>query len=1036
MKTKFNGILTLLLALVVQISFAQEKTISGTVTDESGALPGVSVLIKGTTTGTETDFDGKYVIKAKTGDVLVFSFIGMKTVNRSVGVSNTINVTMAEDANVLDEVVVTALGIKRDKQALGYATQQVDSESLEKGGAGDTNIANALNGQVTGVNIVGASGDVGSPTSVIIRGTSSLTGSNQALFVVDGVPINNESFGNVGGGDEISSVNRAGDIDFTNVESISVLKGGAATVLYGERGANGVILITTKKGTGSDKLNINVNSSYSLANPNKFPEFTQKFARGRNGGYSNVTHWSWGPAYANNPKFAPGTNVDLNGTGTAVDVGGQAIPYHANNYERWFNTGTTATNNISLSGSNDKGNFYTSYTRIDQEGIVPNSSLLRNSFNINGSYNLSDKISFGANVNFVRSETNKAASGVNGWGDGLGYWHHMWDVTNRPWKDANGQKTWFSNSVPDPNWIVYEDNQLSEVNRIFGNINFNYAISKWFNLGFKLGIDTFTDLRKRYRPSSAVQSAARLGDGYEFSGNATDLTTQLSLSGQGEISEDIGVSYMVGTSIFESRYKSLSTLGSTEILPNFYTLDNYVTITANPYIENYRLIGLFGDVTFDYKDYLYLGFTARNDWSSTLPSDNNTFFYPSANASIIFSKLLESKDVINYGKFRASIAQTGKSAPAYRIQDVFVKNGNNVLGLPQFTASNLARNPNLKPEVSTEYEFGLDMKFLESKIGLDLTYYNKLSSDQILNATVGPTTGFGSTVINGGDIRNSGIELQLSVRDLFKISDDFNWGVNLNFTKNKNRVETIADGFVDQVVIGNGWWSSTQRVARVGHSAGLIIGKGYERNANGDILVADNGNPILGDGKILGDVFPDWNLGVNTNLSYKNFNLSFLFDIRKGGDVINDSKGWWVYSGLSKFTENRFYSNGDTNANATTVIKGVNATTGAANNVAIPLTNNYYHAFVSFNDEELIEDASWVRLRTVSLSYSLPKEYLQKIGLSNLQFGIIGNNLWLDTNYSGIDPEVSGRGVTNNSGYDINGAPSTKSYTVNVKFGF
>ena len=1034
MKTKFNGILTLLLAFIVQISFAQDRTISGTVSDETGTLPGVTIIKKGTTQGTETDFDGNYSIKASTGDVLVFSFVGMTSKEVTVGASNKINVTL-ESGNVLEEVVVTAFGIKREKKALGYATQQIGTEELEKNSAGNTNIVNALSGSVTGVNVVNSSGDVGAPSSIVVRGTSSLTGNNQALFVVDGVPIDNSSFNSGAADDEITGVNRAGDIDFNNVESISVLKGGAATVLYGERGANGVVLITTKKGKDSGKLNIKINSSFSFSEPNRLPQFTEKYARGRNGLYSNVTHWSWGPAYASNPVFPSGTNTDLDADGAAEDVSGQAIPFYSGNYKNWFRTGTNATNNISFSGSNEKGNFYAAYTRTDQNGIVPNSSLKRNTFVINGGYNLSDKLTVGASINFVRSETNKAASGVNGWGDGLGYWHHMWDI-NRPWKDVNGQKTWFSTAVPDPNWIVYEDNELSEVNRLFGNVSLSYSVNDWINFAVKVGIDTYSDIRERYRPNSAVQSAGRAGDGYVNNLNLIDTNTQFLVSGKGQLSDKIGLSYTVGTSVFESRLKSLVKRGTTEILPDFYNLSNYKDVVALPFESNYRLVGVFGEATFDYDNLVFLGVTARNDWSSTLPVHNNSYFYPSVSTSFVFSELLENKEVISYGKFRASIAQTGKSAEPYNIQDVFIKGTNNVLGQPYFTASDIARNPNLKPEISTEWEVGLDMQFLNRKIGLDLTYYDKLSTDQIISATVGSTTGSDSRIINAGDLRNSGIEALLSVKDLFKVADDFSWGVDFNFTKNKNVVESLADGFSDQIVLGEGWWSSTQRVARIGMSSGTIIGKGYQRDDSGNVLVGNDGLPLLEDGLVLGDVLPDWNLGINTKLKYKDFSLSFLFDIKKGGDVINDSRGWWVYAGLHKSTEDRFYSVNDPYANSSTIIKGVNVDSGEANNIAIPLSNDYYHNYVSFNDEELIEDASWVRLRNVSFSYDLPERYLEKMGLSKLQFTLAGNNLWLDTKYKGIDPEVSGRGVTNNTGYDINGAPATKSYTLNVKLGF
>ena len=381
MRTKLKGILTLFLALIVQITFAQQKTVSGTVSDKTGSLPGVSILIKGQTTGTETDFDGKYSIKVKTGDILVFSYLGYKTVEKTVGASNTIDVVMVEDANVLDEIVVTALGLSRDEKTLGYSAQKVKADKIA--GTGQSNLVNAINGKVAGVNIVSSSGAPGASSNITIRGSSSISGNNQPLFVVDGLPISNNtdngsSSGTLDGTDfrdygKTVGVNRAADIDPNDIESITVLKGGAATALYGNRAVNGAIIITTKKGRSGNGLNVTLSSRLSFETVNKLPSFTHQYARGRNGAYSNVTHWSWGPAYADNPVFPAGTNVDLAGTGTATDVSGQAIPLYRDNYKNFWNDGTTKQISASVSGGDDKGNFYASIGRNDQEGVIPNS---------------------------------------------------------------------------------------------------------------------------------------------------------------------------------------------------------------------------------------------------------------------------------------------------------------------------------------------------------------------------------------------------------------------------------------------------------------------------------------------------------------------------------------------------------------------------------------------------------------------------------------------------------------------------------------
>ncbi|MCD8399072.1 SusC/RagA family TonB-linked outer membrane protein [Tenacibaculum finnmarkense] len=1024
-----------LLFLVSQFTFAQEKTISGVVSDESGGLPGVSIIIKGTTTGVETDFDGNYSINAKQNDILIFSFVGKATTRKTVGASNKINVVLADDENLLNEIVVTALGIKREKQALGYATQQVKSKDIEEKTAGETNIANGLRGVTTGVSIISSSGDVGSPTSVVIRGISSLNGSNQALFVVDGVPISNGSadLGN------ISGVNRAADIDPNNVESMSILRGGAATALYGERGANGVILITTKKGKNSDKLGINISSTYTISKANIFPEFQTEYARGAADGKYTASHNSWGPAYSTNPKFPEGTDYeDMDADGINDDVSGQPIPYFANNYERFFNTGTTSSNNISVNSGSEKSSFFASYTNLDQKGIVPNASLKRNSVTLNSTFNVNDQFTVGGSANYINSKTSKTASGWEGWGQGIGYYHHMWDI-KRPWKTPQNTKSFFSGSVKDPNWAVNENNQKSVVNRVYGNVFAAYEISDWLNFSYKIGIDTYSEAASRYQPFSDVNTSQKLGDGYEYSSSLYDINSLFLITGAGDFSEKIGISYTFGHNHFESQFKSLQINASNQETRYLQALIAFKTFTPFANTINTRDYGVFGDVTLDYNNTFYLGFTGRNDWTSKLSSENNSFFYPSVNASLIFSKLIGKNNILNYGKLRSSYVKVGKTGPAYLLYDQFSKanQGNQVAGLTGAYQANTKFNKDLVPEISTEWEVGLEAKFLDNKIGFDFTYYNKLSEDQILRVASASSTGFNGAWINSGAIRNSGYEVQLTLNDLIKISDDFSWNINFNFTKNKGVVESLPEEFSDGIALGGNAWTNVSRYYKAGYSTGIIQGDGYELDAKGNILVDDKGQPNVIGGQIVGDVNPDWNLGINTNLNYKSFNLSFLFDIKKGGDIVNDTQGSWMYSGMAKRTENRYYGDGSNpNANATTIVKGVNKNTGLVNDVAIPLTRDFWRNTISRNGSELVQDASWVRLRNVALTYKLPKKHLKTVGIDNLQFSIIGSNLWLYTNYDGQDPEVSSAGTGRASGFDVSSAPQTKNYSFNVKFGF
>lgn len=1031
--------MSLLLLFSMATVMAQEKTISGTVTDEfGGLLPGVNILEKGTTNGAQTDFDGNYTIKVNTGSILVFSYVGLKTQEVTIGSSNTINITMLEDAAVLDEVVVTALGISKEKKKVGYAIESVDAEVLEK--SSETNILNSLNGRVSGVNITSAGGDVGASSNVIIRGSSSVSGSNQALFVVDGVPIDNTT---TFGGGNIAGANRGSDIDFNNVASVSVLKGGAATVLYGERGANGVILITTKTGKQTGRLNVDISSSYTTSEPNKYPEFQNAFARGRNGAYSNVTHWSWGPSYASNPVFPAGTNANLDGNGT-TNVGGQAIPFYKDNYKNFFQTGFSLTNNIALSGANEDGRFFTSITKTDEEGIVPNSENKRFSVLLNGSYKLNDKLNVGASANFIQTKRLVSPSGFGGgWGQGLGYFHHMWDINSFKWKDASGNKTWFSGSVADPLWAVNEEQEQGLVNRVLGNVNINYAFSKWFNVSYKLGLDNYTDNRQTYRPISSVNTNGTnpngpggAGDGWVTNIQSTILNSDLIFTGDGDLTEKIGLSYLIGNNVFDNKFNNITTTGTGQILGGFTNITNYTTVTVANNISNQRIFGLFGEVTFDYDDIVFLGLTARNDWSSTLPKDNNSYFYPSANLGVIFSKLIPNVKWLNFGKLRGSLAQVGKSAPPYFLQDVYVRDGVNISGVPRFTISNISRNPKLLPEISTEWEVGLEMKMFENKVGLDVAYYDKDTDNQFATVPVSSTTGYSTTVINSGLINNKGVEILLSLNNLIDLGE-LKWGLDFNFTKNKNIVKELTEGFGDEITVANGgFWSSSFKVAKVGYSTGTIKGLGYDRDPQGNIYIDDNGNPLLSsENIIIGDTNPDWIGNMSGNFNYKGFGLNFLLEVKKGGDIVNDSEGWWVYAGLSKTTENRFYP-GDPTATSTAVIPGIVKSTGLPNNIAIPLDNNYYQNLISFNDEALVEDASWIRLRTISLSYDFPKKFIEKAGIHSLQVGVIGKNLWLDTKYSGQDPEVNAYGAGNSSGWDILGAPATKSYTFNMKIGF
>lgn len=1046
MRTKLTRILTLLLAFLVQITFAQEKIISGNVTDQHGLpLPGASVIVKGTANGTQADFDGNYRINASEGQTLVYSFVGQLTVEKIVGSGIIINIKLIEDAQALDEVIVTAaLGLSKERRTLGYSAQNVNADKITS--SGQSNIVNALNGQVAGVNITSSSGAAGSSANIVIRGSSSISGNNQPLFVIDGLPINNNtdngsSSGVLDGVDfrdygKTVGVNRAADIDPNDIESVTVLKGGAATALYGTRAVNGAIIITTKKGKPGEGLNITLNSSYSIQTVNKYPKFTHQYARGRNGAYSNVTHWSWGPAYANNPVFPTGTTTDLTGNGINEDVSGSAIPFYKDNYKKFWNTGHTLNTSISISGGNEKGNFYASLGNQDQSGIVQNNEYKRLNATIKGEYNITDKFKIGGYATFANTKTAAIQGGDTGF-QGLAYYHHMWDIENRNWISPQGNKTWFSSGVSDPNWVVNEEVEDGQVTRFIGSLNATYRFTNWLNISYRVGIDTYSDDKNMMRPVSSVNTTGQLGDVYEVRINNKDFNSDLLITGKFDLTEDFGMSYLLGYNLYETFYDRLFVQGDGLSVIGFNDISNAITVTSNNLTNKKRTIGAFSELSFDYNNTYFLSVTGRNDWSSTLPEDNNSFFYPSVSGAIVFSEFFKESEFFTFGKLKGSWAQLGNDSKSlYATRDVYAKRDPNVLGQPRFTINTSQGNPNLKPEISSTWEVGTELSFIKNLINLDFTYYSRSTTDQIVSIPLTSTSGYGSYFNNAGEVENKGIEMILSFNNILRKSENLDWSLLFNFTKNESEVISIPDG-LDEIIIGNGYWNAANIVARPGLPYGTFVGSGYKRNDQGVLLLDDGGIPQPDDENlVLGDPNPDWILNINNNISYKGFTLSATLEIREGGEILNDSEAFWVYSGLSKTTEDRYYNDTDINANATKIFDGIIESTGAQSNIEAPLTNDYYHNSNSFIDEAHIEDASWIRLRNLSLSYSIPREWLKNTGFKSVGIGVNARNIWLKTDYSGIDPETNALGAGNIQGVDLINAPGTKSYGMSLKLQF
>ncbi|MFY0686603.1 MAG: SusC/RagA family TonB-linked outer membrane protein [Cyclobacteriaceae bacterium] len=1054
-----RAILSMFLSGLVLFAYAQ-RTVSGKVVSaaDGSSVPGVTIIVKGTSNGVTSDVDGNYSLNLEEGqDILIFSFIGLATQEINIGSRSVIDVSMTEDVEQLQEVVVTAFGLERDKDQLGYSAQNVSSESMMK--SSETNLINAMNGKVAGVQITSAGGAPGASSNILIRGASSISGNNQPLFVVDGIPVDNttdasDPDGQLNGanfndyGKTVGS-NRVSDINPADIETMTILKGGAATALYGLRAVNGAVLITTKSGNGAQQgLNVNLTTSYSIEKPNKYPEFQSAYTRGRNGAYSNVTHWSWGPAYADNPVFPDGTTTDIDGDGALDDVSGQQIPLFEDNYRNFWQDGRTARTNVSVSNAGPKSSFYSSLGMTDQTGIIPNSSYKKYNFSLKGSFDVTDKFNVGGYASFVNTTRVAHEGANNGFGQGLGYWHNMWDISDdRPWKNpANGQKTWFSNFVPDPRWIAHEEAETSTVDRVIGNFNFNYAFADWLSLSYRVGVDMYSDNKDLMRPISSPNSTNQAGDFYEIRIASRDLTSSLMLNGKADLGSNLELSYMIGNDVWDKNYDRMYTFGEGLSIQGFRDISNASVLQARNTITRKRIIGLFGEVALSWNDELFVSVTGRNDKSSTLPVANNSFFYPSVSLGYVFSERLGSGGPLEFGKIKASIAQVGNDAPVYLTSNIYANSPSesltsgtnvNINGPARFSVSSTQGNNELKPEISTTYDVGFETRAFGGLIGLDFTYYQRNTKDQVLLVPLSSTTGYGAIAQNAGEVRNQGIEAILSYNNILKsVTSQFNWSGFINFTKNTNEVVSVPEG-LEEIVMGYSYWNGATIVARPGIPLGSYVGPGYKRNDSGVLLLDDDGYPQLGDENIvLGDPNPDFIMGINNSFGFKGIRLDATLEIRQGGEILNDSEAFWVYSGMSKTTEERFYDANSESSNATRVFDGIIESTGQQSDIAAPLDNTYYHGLNSFVDEAHIEDASWLRLRTLSLTYSLPTSLLGDGFFRSVDISLLGRNLWLKTEYSGVDPEVNAFGANNVQGIDLIGAPGTKSFgaSLNVKF--
>lgn len=1078
MKLKFNGFLTLLIVLLTQITFAQDRTVTGIVTDESGLpIPGVNILVKGTQNGTQTDFDGKFKIAASPGQTLVFSFLGMKKQEVAAS-STTLNVKMKSDAVELEGVVVTAFGIKRNPKDLGYTVSSIKASELTENSEPD--LIRSISGKVAGVNVNVSTGVAGAASQITIRGINTFTGDTQPLVVVDGITYNNTSVTSSnqssGGGGYESALS---SLDPNDIATVTILKSAAASALYGSRAVNGVIVITTKSGSlnskRANKLSVNFGSGTYFENIANLPEYQNKYGAGSNFKYNPNSNGSWGPAFG---KAGSAYNLNDDGTvatwPTVLQVApelGPTVPYVAkpNNVKDLFRTGVVLDNTLGFNYSGQDGSFNTTISDIKQEGYIPFNSYDRTSISTGGNFKLANGLTVGANLSFSKTnqvggffgeQQSSSASASSSFARTL-YLARNWDL-NLPYENpATGASvTPNGDQFDHPLWAWKHDQIITNTNRTVAGVNLNYKFNDNISASYRLGYNNYLLDRKQVRD---LQSRADGGLGSLLTDRFTneDIESTLLFNFDYKINKDFGLSAILGSNILQTNTSRIAFGGTEFIVPNIFTLRNVKSV-ANLIDEGdrYRNVGVFADVTFSFRDYAFINATGRNDFSSTLPVANNSYFYPSLSGSFIVTDAFNmNSKVLTFAKLRGGFAKVGKDASPEFLNSAFII-GDSYNNSPVIGNSVSLANQRIQPEFTTEYEIGTDLEFFNKRIVFDLSLYTKSTSNLITGVTVPTSTGYKTFNTNIGEMKNKGIEIGLTVVPVK--TDNFKWSLFTTFTKNKNEVVKIADG-IDRSRIsddnGSAKPETSEQVGYIipGESFGVFYGTKFARDANGNYLIDPVSGGILADVQpgIIGDPNADFKMSFINTLTYKNFTLKTQFDWKQGGDIHSTTIESLLGRGVTRDTEDRehtfiipgYYGKADPD---TGKIVAVTDSNGKAipNTTQMTMNDLYFsedgatgNTFgINSVDEADVYDGTVYRLREASLTYDIPSKLLEKTAFGKISFSIVGSNLWyLAPNvpkYTNFDPEVTSFGSSNLQGIEITSAPTAKriGFKLNLTF--
>ncbi|WP_281323321.1 SusC/RagA family TonB-linked outer membrane protein [Flavobacterium aestivum] len=1097
MRLKFNGFLALLVVLVTQLTFAQERSVSGIVSDNAGMpLPGVSVLVKGTKTGTQSDFDGKFSIKANPNEVLVFSYVGMKPQEVSAS-STTLKVKLSSGTTELESVVVTtALGIKREKKSLGYSTQEVTGADLSAG-ASSANFLNELSGKAAGVNIR-KNTNFGGSTNVVSRGVKNLTGDNQMLIVIDGMPINNTNTNSSQGSQTQGARNtydygNAGmDINPDDIESLNILKGAAASALYGWQAGNGVIMITTKKGKSKKGMGVTISSEMTIGTVDKstFPEYQDKYGQG------------YGPTYdaAGNPKGTPvgptGAffTIDKNGNqvATTVDDASYGVAFDPNlsvfqwnaytpftdNYGKkttwqaakngpikFFQTAQTFNNSVSLEDGTDKTNFVLNFNNFKENGILPNSELKKNNVSLKFNHKFTDKLSASAFANYSAQKTvGRNTTGYGG--DNIMGQFRQWWATNVDIKEqqeaferSGGQNISWNMADPangntsakywdNPYFTRYKNYQSDERNRFIGYAQLDYKVNNWLSASGKISTDSYAELREERKAAGSLNSVFGINrlavpSGYQkYDGMFSEQNYQFTLNFKKNITEDFSLTGLLGVNALRTR--RVSTLSSTEgglIIPGIYSLSN--SMSPNPFpveVENNSGVNSgYASASLGYKDFLYLDGTFRHDAFSTLPKGDNSVNTFSTSASYVFTKHVD-QPWLSFGKLRASYAENPQgNIDLYSLQSVFTKF--NPFGSAQlYSIPNVGANPGLRPVKTASEEVGLEMQLFDRRVGFDVSVYRSLSSDQIFPVDYSTSTGLSQRYINAGSVENKGIEVQFNATPIK--TSDFQWDVFVNWSKNKNEVVALAPG-IETLTLGT-FQGNVSIIAKEGRPYGDIIGKDYVYTADGQRMT-NNGSYVMTTTttNVIGNVTPDWIGGLRNKFTYKQVSLGFLIDMQKGGDIFSLDQYYGQDSGLYKSTAgNNELGNPVRNTIANgggVILPGIDQTTGLPNTIRTthPEVAGSIYGYTKNPQKAFVYDAGFIKLREVNITYTFPTKLVSKMSLTDLRVSLVGSNLWIiDKNLPDADPESGLSSGNLSAGYSSGSLPTTRNIGCNLTLKF